>query len=266
MGAWLWAMGSPAEPVSSSVGFSRAVHPHPWKPGQAETGRTWEADAFIKPSSPQPPPPSCSGAPRGRDSEALGEDAGAAITVALQPGLVHCGRRVVTASARRPRPGTPQPGQRGRYLRTGRPQCLLAARPDPRASGQSRRAGPPPGRGPAGHPLPAAGRGLEGELSPGRRAGRPLSPPRSPGTAGADPQGRPRPARPSAAPPPQKGAPSARPRWGLGSCKETPQRGPRGRGASGVLASDGPSPPAGQGREVAIPEAPSRPATPSQPT
>ena len=75
MGAWLWAMGSPAEPVSSSVGFSRAVHPHPWKPGQAETGRTWEADAFIKPSSPQPPPPSCSGAPRGRDSEALGEDA-----------------------------------------------------------------------------------------------------------------------------------------------------------------------------------------------
>ena len=107
---WPWAMGSLAEPVSSSVGFSRAAHPHPWKPSQAKTGHLWEADAFIKPSPPQPPPPSFSGAPRSWDSEALGEDANVAVTMALQPRLIHCGGWVVTVSACRPWSGTPRPG------------------------------------------------------------------------------------------------------------------------------------------------------------
>lgn len=50
----------------------------------------------------------------------------------------------------------------------------------------------------------------------------------SPGTAAAAPLGRtPTPTRRSAAPPPRGGAPSARSQ-GLGNCRETHQRGPRG--------------------------------------
>lgn len=100
----------------------------------------------------------------GGDHEALGEDADAAVTVTLQPLLVHCGggegqgvKLCLLPEARVP--GAPAGGGRGSPLpdlHTGRPRCPPAASPGPQAPGQSSRAGPPPGRGRAGHPHPAA--------------------------------------------------------------------------------------------------------------
>lgn len=126
-----------------------------------------------------------SSARAGGDHEALGEDADAAVAMALQPGLVHCKSSPEPRTSpwtRRPRPGGAGGAGAAAYPRSARPRCPPAAGPGRRAPGRRSGAGPPPGRGQAGRPLPAA---EEGTLQGGLRRvwGCPSSPSPQPGPA-----------------------------------------------------------------------------------